>query len=156
MSGSHPKHIMVLNGPNLNLLGSREPDVYGHETLHDIIKNLKAKAKDFGAEIKDFQSNCEGALIDKIHEAAQNMDGLIFNPGGYSHSSIALRDAIAGTGVPTVEVHLSNIHGREEFRHKSYISAVAVGVICGMGAKGYELALNGLLSHLAQKAQKED
>jgi len=156
MSKSKPKHILVLNGPNLNLLGTREPDVYGHETLNDIVNNLTPIAAAKGYAVEHFQSNSEGALIDKIHEAAQIFDGLIFNPGAYSHSSIALRDAITATDMPTIEVHLSNIHAREDFRHKSYISAVALGVICGLGSKGYEYALEGLISHLMQKHQEED
>lgn len=156
MSKINSKRILVLNGPNLNLLGTREPQVYGHETLDDILENLTPIAAKHGFTIAHFQSNSEGALIDKIHEAAQNCSGLIINPGAYSHSSIALRDAITATNISTVEVHLSNIHAREEFRHKSYISAVALGVICGLGAKGYEYALEGLISHLKQKHQEED
>ncbi|MGD8327669.1 MAG: type II 3-dehydroquinate dehydratase [Sphingomonadales bacterium] len=142
--------ILVLNGPNLNLLGSREPEIYGHLTINDIAKALDSEASRMGAELKHAQSNSEGALIDYIHDAAKWADGLIFNPGGYSHTSIALRDAIVGTGLPTIEVHLSNIHAREEFRHKSYISAVAVGVICGLGASGYFAALHGLIAKLGK------
>jgi 3-dehydroquinate dehydratase II len=141
--------ILVLHGPNLNLLGTREPEVYGHETLEDINGALTELAKELGVEVAFFQSNHEGALIDRIHQARQEaVQGMIFNPGGFTHTSIALRDAVAAADIPTVEVHLSNIHARESFRQNSFIAPVAAGQICGFGAAGYLLALNGVLSKI--------
>ena len=134
--------LLLVNGPNLNLLGTREPGIYGRETLADIVDSVRREAKDRGCEILDFQSNFEGAILDFIHEHAPTTDGLIINPGALTHYSIALRDAISGTGITTVEVHLSNIHTREEFRHHSVISAVAAGTIVGFGSYGYHLALH--------------
>jgi 3-dehydroquinate dehydratase-2 len=134
--------LLLVNGPNLNLLGTREPGIYGHETLFDIVRSVRTEAKRRGCEILDFQSNHEGAILDFIHEHAASSDGLIINPGALTHYSIALRDAITGTGITTVEVHLSNIHTREEFRHHSVISAVAAGTIVGFGSYGYHLALH--------------
>jgi len=141
--------ILVLHGPNLNLLGSREPEVYGRETLDDINRRIASEAAAKSVSIAFFQSNHEGALIDRIHQAREEgVAGIIINPGGYTHTSIALRDAISAVSIPAVEVHLSNIHAREAFRHHSYIAAVAVGQVCGFGSAGYLLALDGLLSTL--------
>ena len=137
--------ILVLHGPNLNLLGRREPDIYGHQTLADIDGMLEAAAKELGVAIVTFQSNHEGAMIDKIHEwADEGLSGLILNPGGFTHTSVALRDAVVASGLKTVEVHLSNIHAREDFRHKSLISGIASAVIAGMGYTGYIAALRFL------------
>ncbi len=144
--------VLVLHGPNLNLLGTREPEVYGTDTLADIDFRLKAAASEAGANLSSFQSNAEGALIDRIHEARKDgTDFILINPGAFTHTSIALRDALIGVAIPFIEVHLSNVHAREPFRRHSYLSDVAVGVICGLGAKGYELALSAALGRLQAK-----
>lgn len=141
--------ILVLHGPNLNLLGTREPDIYGAKTLAEIDSELTSYAATCSVEVEIHQSNHEGILVDLIHAAAgSGASGLIINPGAYTHTSIALRDAIVGTGLPAVEVHLSNIHARESFRSKSFIAPVAVGQVSGFGAMGYRLALDGLLFRL--------
>ncbi len=140
--------ILILNGPNLNLLGTRQPEVYGHTTLADIQALCADAAKALGCSIAFEQSNSEGALIDMIHAAKGTHDGIILNAGAYTHTSIALMDALASVEIPTIELHLSNIHAREEFRHTSFISKVALGVICGFGANGYPLALKALSEHL--------
>ncbi|MCC6544462.1 MAG: type II 3-dehydroquinate dehydratase [Nitrospirae bacterium] len=140
MSGRMPK-VLIIHGPNLNMLGRRETGVYGSASLDEINNTLRLYAKELDAEVSFFQSNSEGKLIDIIHEADGAYDAIIINPGGYTHSSIALRDAVAAVSIPTVEVHMSNIYGREEFRHHSYISPVAVGQISGFGVNSYLLGL---------------
>jgi len=137
--------ILVLNGPNLNLLGVREPEIYGRETLADIEETCLERAAELGLQIDFRQSNHEGVLIDWIHEARENADGVLINAGAYSHTSIAIHDALAAAEIPAIEVHLSNIFRREEFRHHSHISTVAKGVICGFGGHGYVLALEAMM-----------
>lgn len=142
--------ILLLNGPNLNLLGTREPEIYGSQSLADIVTALQGRARSQQVDLIHFQSNHEGELIDRVHAArSEGCVGLIINPGGLTHSSVSLRDAISSVDLPCIEVHLSNIHAREEFRHKSYIAAVAVGQICGLGPKGYEFALDALIDRLS-------
>ncbi len=141
-------NILILHGPNLNLLGLREPDVYGRVTLDDINTRLIELARGRNAELRITQSNHEGGLIDTIHEARTWANGILINPGGYTHTSVALRDAISAVALPCVEVHLSNIHKREEFRHFSYISAVALGTIAGFGWRSYTLGLTALMDVL--------
>lgn len=146
-------HVLVLNGPNLNLLGTREPDIYGHTTLADINAWLEKRADEADVAIEFYQSNHEGALIDKIQEARGNVDYIIFNAGAYTHYSIALRDAIAGVEIPTIEVHLSNIHKREEFRHTSVLAPVCLGQISGLGAFSYMAALEAVIDRLTKAAE---
>lgn len=142
--------ILILNGPNLNLLGIREKSVYGSDTLARVVSDLGTYAAEKGIELHDFQANSEGALVDAIHEARTWADGIVFNAGAYTHGSIALRDAIAGTQVPTVEVHISNVHAREEFRHKSVLAPVCLGVIAGFGRDSYFLGVEALRRHFAK------
>lgn len=138
--------VLVLNGPNLNRLGKREPGIYGAETLQDIENRLLKVSRDHLVDLSFYQSNVEGHLIDKIHEAQDSgIDGIIFNPGAYTHTSIALRDAVASVDVPVIEIHISNIHSREPFRHTSVIAPVCIGQLTGFGTNGYELALQAFL-----------
>ena len=137
--------ILLLHGPNLNLLGTREPEVYGSMTLNDINEKIIALGKELGAEITCLQSNHEGALIDALHDARTWANGVVFNPGGYTHTSVALRDAISAIVIPVIEVHLSNVYAREEFRHTSLVSAVCKGKVSGFGWRSYELGLRGLV-----------
>jgi len=145
--------ILVLHGPNLNMLGSREPGHYGHQTLADITQQLLALGDSLGLEIISFQSNHEGELVDRIQlAAAEHIDGIVINPAAYTHTSIALRDALLATAIPFIEVHLSNIHGREEFRHRSLLADAATGVVAGFGGTSYLLALRGLSDFLQQQS----
>ncbi|WP_063062335.1 type II 3-dehydroquinate dehydratase [Nocardia sienata] len=138
--------ILVLNGPNLNMLGTRQPEIYGSETLDDVIELCRRAAAAHGREIAHFQSNSEGALIDRIHEARGTVSAIVINPGGLTHTSVALRDALVVPEVPIVEVHISNVHAREEFRRHSYVSPIADAVVAGMGIHGYAAAIEFLLT----------
>ena len=145
--------ILILNGPNLNLLGTREPQVYGHTTLADVEALMAKQAAERGVEAECFQSNHEGALIDRIHAArTQGVGYIMINPGGLTHTSVALRDALAGVAIPFIEVHISNVHKREEFRHHSYLSGIAEAVLCGFGTSGYSMALNYICDRLQAQA----
>ena len=144
------RRLLVLHGPNLNLLGTREPEVYGRVTLSEIDQALLARAQEAGVELATFQSNHEGHLVDRVQAArAEAVEFVVINPAAYTHTSVALRDALAGVGIPFVEIHLSNVHRREPFRHHSYFSDLAEGVICGLGWKGYLYALEFALERLA-------
>ncbi|QNJ02240.1 type II 3-dehydroquinate dehydratase [Synechococcus sp. PROS-U-1] len=145
-------HVLLLNGPNLNLLGQREPGIYGQSSLADIEAALTREAAQESIQLDCFQSNFEGALVDRIHQAMGRSDGILINAGAYTHTSIAIRDALAGVAIPYVELHLSNTHAREDFRHHSFLAERAVGVVCGFGPASYSLALKGLLSHLRPNA----
>lgn len=140
--------LLVIHGPNLNLLGERETSIYGKESLQSINEDLIKKAQSLNVELETFQSNHEGDIVDKIQQSRGIIDGIIINPAAYTHTSIAIRDAIAGVNIPTVEVHLSNIHSREEFRHKSFTAAVCVGQICGFGTNSYFIGLKALIDYI--------
>lgn len=149
------KRLLVMHGPNLNLLGTREPEVYGRVTLQQIDQALSARAQQAGVELLTFQSNHEGLLVDRIQAAAaESIEYVLINPAAYTHTSVAMRDALAGVGIPFVEVHLSNVHRREPFRHHSYFSDLAEGVICGLGWKGYLYALEFALERLASPSAR--
>lgn len=145
------KKILLLNGPNLNMLGKREPHIYGSMTLENIEQQLQKLSNERGAELACFQTNSEHLLIEKIHQAFQTVDFIIINPAAFTHTSVALRDALLSVAIPFVEVHLSNVHSREPFRHHSYLSDIAQGVICGLGVKGYEYGLDYALNVLNTK-----
>ena len=146
--------IMILHGPNLNLLGSRETELYGRKTLNDIDQNLKRRAEELGVEIhENLQTNSESELVERIQAAQGKVDGIVINPAAYTHTSIALRDALLATGIPFVEVHLSNVHAREPYRHQSYLSDIAVGIVAGFGPDSYLLALEGLIKRLESGVQ---
>ena len=141
--------ILLINGPNLNLLGTREPAKYGHTTLPQVEQMVKEEATRLGVELACFQSNHEGAIIDRIHAArTEGVAGVVINPGAFTHTSVAIRDAFAGTSIPFAEIHISNVHAREAFRHHSYLSEIAAGIVIGFGAEGYLLALRGLVKKL--------
>lgn len=148
MSGNF--HILLLNGPNLNMLGTREPDKYGHQTLAQIVNTLENEAKALNVSLSHLQSNAEYALIDRIHQAKDNVDFILINPAAFTHTSVALRDALLAVNIPFIEIHLSNVHAREPFRHHSYLSDKAVGVICGLGADGYSYALQTAVKRLSK------
>jgi 3-dehydroquinate dehydratase-2 len=144
--------ILALHGPNLNMLGEREPEVYGYETLADIDDRLRSLAAEQGHHLLHLQSNAEYELIERVHEArAEGVDFIIINPAAFTHTSVALRDAMLASGIPFIEVHLSNVHAREPFRHHSYFSDIAEGVICGLGSQGYDLALQAALNRIHRK-----
>ncbi len=144
------RKILILNGPNLNMLGTRQPEIYGTATLGSIDAACHARAKELGLEVECRQSNSEGELVDWIQKARGGADGIIMNPGAYTHTSIAILDALLAAGLPLIEVHLSNIHKREDFRQNSYVSKAAQGVICGFGARGYLMALEAMAAHLVE------
>jgi len=150
--GQQMTSLLILNGPNINLLGTRQPDVYGKTTLPEVEAMCVKKAADSGCKVTCYQSNHEGELVDAIQAARGVHDGIILNAGAYTHTSVALMDAISSVGIPVVELHISNIHAREEFRKHSYIAPVAIGQICGFGPNGYALAMDALLSCLGKKS----
>ncbi|MEJ2861361.1 type II 3-dehydroquinate dehydratase [Actinomycetospora flava] len=148
----NPRRVLLVNGPNLDLLGRREPEIYGRDTLADLEDRARRVGADLGLEVDARQSNHEGVLIDTVHEAMTGHGGVIINPGGYTHTSVALRDALAALPVPVVEVHLSNVHAREAFRSHSYVSPMATAVIAGAGITGYDLALRFLAERIVRQA----
>lgn len=143
-------HILLLNGPNLNMLGTREPDKYGTLTLTEIVNRLTAEAEALNVGLEHLQSNAEYVLLDRIHQAKDNIDYILINPAAFTHTSVALRDALLAVDIPFIEIHLSNVHAREPFRHHSYLSDIAAGVICGFGADGYSYALQTAVKRLSQ------
>ncbi|KAJ4265297.1 Catabolic 3-dehydroquinase 2 [Fusarium torreyae] len=146
--------ILLINGPNLNLLGFREPHIYGSTTLQDVIASARAQAKELDVILQDFQSNHEGNIIDRIHEARRNVDVIIINPGAYTHTSVAIRDALLGVDIPFIEIHVTNPHTREPFRHHSFLCDKSTAIICGMGTHGYTAAVNFAASHLKIKERE--
>ena len=142
-------HVLLLNGPNLNMLGTREPEKYGHTTLAEIVSDLTSQANALNVTLSHLQSNAEYALIDRIHEAKGNVDYIVINPAALTHTSVALRDALLAVSIPFIEVHLSNVHAREPFRHHSYLSDISAGVICGLGVDGYSWALQTAVKRLS-------
>ncbi|KAB2569925.1 putative dehydroquinase class protein [Lasiodiplodia theobromae] len=142
------KRILLINGVNLNLLGTREPHIYGSTTLPMVVEQAKQQGSALGIEVEDYQSNWEGAIVDRIHEARGKVDAIVINPGAFTHTSVALRDALLGVSIPFVEVHITNIHKREAFRHHSYLSDKAEAVICGLGTYGYTAAIDFAAKHL--------
>ena len=147
--------LLLINGPNLNLVGQREPSLYGSQTLTDIEKDLLETANELEVKLSFFQSNSEGEMIDCIHNCINTTDGILINAGAYTHTSIALRDALLGVEIPYVELHLSNIYSREEFRHKSFLADKAVGVVCGFGPMSYQLALQGMVDHINRSKKNQ-
>lgn len=147
---AHKFDILLLNGPNLNLLGTREPETYGSTTLNDIVKGLEQQAAGADVALSHLQSNAEHLLIERIHQARGNTDFILINPAAFTHTSVALRDALLAVQIPFIEIHLSNVHAREPFRHHSYLSDIAVGVICGLGADGYHFALQAAVNRLSK------
>ncbi len=146
--------ILIINGPNINLLGTREPEIYGALTMENINAQLKEYTKELGVEIETFQSNIEGEIVDRIQSAKKDCQGIVINPAAYTHTSVAIRDAISAVALSAVEVHISNIHAREEFRKNSFIAPVCIGQICGFGADSYKLGLKGLVDFLNNKVEK--
>ena len=142
-------HVLLLNGPNLNLLGTREPEKYGHTTLSEIVSDLTTQAEKLDVTLSHLQSNAEHVLIDRIHEAKGNVDYIVINPAAFTHTSVALRDALLAVNIPFIEVHLSNVYAREPFRHHSYLSDISAGVICGLGVDGYSWALQTAVKRLS-------
>ncbi|KAL7906300.1 Dehydroquinase [Trichoderma velutinum] len=146
------QQILLINGPNLNLLGTREPQIYGSATLNDVVKQAKIQAAELSIQIETFQSNHEGAIVDKIQAARGEVDGIIINPGAFTHTSVAIRDALLGVGIPFVEIHVSNVHAREQWRRHSYLSDKAQAVICGLGVFGYTAAIEFAAKHMKVNA----
>jgi 3-dehydroquinate dehydratase II len=147
------KTILLINGPNLNLLGTRQPELYGYTTLADVESDAKKQAKDLGAELETFQSNHEGAIVDRIHAARNKVDAIVINPAAYTHTSVAIRDALLGTDIPFIEIHITNTHAREKFRHHSYLSDKADAVIIGLGTFGYTAAIEHAVKNLKSRKQ---
>ncbi|CAL5870991.1 uncharacterized protein PFLUO_LOCUS5233 [Penicillium psychrofluorescens] len=148
------KSILLLNGPNLNLLGTREPHIYGHTTLPDVENTCREVAASHNATLESFQSNHEGALVDRIQAARGKVDGIIINPGAYTHTSVAIRDALLGVGIPFIELHVSNVHAREPWRHHSYFSDKAAGIIVGLGVYGYKVAVEHVALNFEERGEK--